>query len=97
MSDYTPSTDGVRRSYAYVRSSKPDHKNQSAIAEFDRWLAAHDAEVLAAAGVTPQPEPDDFWEYKEIGRGGEYITYRRPKWSAPVGAWEPVPNQDGEK
>lgn len=49
MSDYTPSTDGVRRSYAYVRSSKPDHKNQSAIAEFDRWLAAHDAEVLAAA------------------------------------------------
>ena len=48
MSDYTPSTGEVRRRYAYARSDKPGHKNQSAIAEFDRWLAAHDAEVRAA-------------------------------------------------
>ena len=61
MSVYTPSTGEVRRRYAYARSDKPRHKNQSAIAEFDRWLAAHDAEVLATAALRrpAQTEPTD--------------------------------------
>ncbi|WEK60519.1 MAG: hypothetical protein P0Y60_14555 [Candidatus Microbacterium colombiense] len=49
MSEYTPSTGEVRRRYAYARSA--GHKNQSAVAEFDRWLAAHDAEVLREAAT----------------------------------------------
>lgn len=92
MSDYTPTTEAVRAKYA--RGTRSDGTHAQFVKwqkEFDRWLAAHDAEVLAAAGVVP--EPSDFWEYKEVGRGGEYITFRRPKWSAPVGHWEPVPNQ----
>ena len=47
MSDYAPTTGEVRRRYAYARSGKPGHKNQGAVAEFDRWLAAHDAEKRA--------------------------------------------------
>ena len=49
MSKYAPTTGEVRRRYAYARSGKPGHKNQGAVAEFDRWLAAHDAEVAAKA------------------------------------------------
>lgn len=45
MSEYAPTTGEVRRRYAYARSA--GHKNQSAVAEFDRWLAAHDAEKRA--------------------------------------------------
>ena len=62
MSVYTPSTGEVRRRYAYARSDKPRHKNQSAIAEFVRWLAAHDAEVLATAALRrpARTEPTPF-------------------------------------
>lgn len=49
MSDYAPTTGEVRRRYAYARSGKPGHKNQGAVAEFDRWLAAHDAAIAHAA------------------------------------------------
>lgn len=45
MSDYTPTTDIVRRDYAYVLfffGPTPER-----LAAFDRWLAAHDAEVAA--------------------------------------------------
>ena len=39
MSDYTPTTADVRHAYVSARSEE----------EFDRWLAAHDAEVAAQA------------------------------------------------
>lgn len=70
MSEYTPSTGEVRRRYAYARSA--GNKNQSAVAEFDRWLAAHDAEVRAGV-VAEEPE----WEYgiRTLRYGGKYGFY----------------------
>lgn len=67
MSDYTPTTEDVKQRYwasrygtdAVIRVM-PQAKSMFS-SEFDRWLAAHDAEVLAAAGVAPQPEPE--YEY----------------------------------
>lgn len=46
MSDYTPTTEAVRHGYA------ADHNgcgglDLDALAEFDRWLATHDAELRA--------------------------------------------------
>ena len=44
MSEYTPTTEEVRRYYiAWGAESGPD----DAAGEFDRWLAVHDAEVRA--------------------------------------------------
>ena len=40
MSEYTPTTDDIRNTYAFLRVEAD---------EFDRWLAAHDAEVKAEA------------------------------------------------
>lgn len=55
MSDkYTPTTEEVRRKYARgMRSDGTPVLFVKWQKEFDRWLAAHDAEVLAAAGVAP--------------------------------------------
>jgi hypothetical protein len=45
VSDYIPTTDEVRDGYYSPRESyEPDHN-----AEFDRWLAQHDAEIAAQA------------------------------------------------
>lgn len=50
MSDYTPTTEEVREDYALGRNEVvgagwyDQHR-----AEFDRWLAAHDAEVASKA------------------------------------------------
>lgn len=63
--------------------------------EFMADLAAHDA-AKRAEWEAEQAAERDFWECKEVGRKGEYVTYRRPKWSAPVGAWEQMPvEQEG--
>ena len=106
MSDYMPSTGEVRRRYAYARSDKPGHKNQSAIAEFDRWLAAHDAEVLAAAGVAPQPEPEYEYSCVHPVAGVTPVRFINPEEHAKcpgaaerrmVSAWEPAPTQEGEQ
>ena len=60
MSDYTPTTEEVRG--RHNANAVLDQRTwRMADAEFNRWLAAHDAEVLAAAGVT-QPEPE--YEYR---------------------------------
>ena len=57
MSENTLTTEAVRAKYARGRRSDGTHaqfvKWQK---EFDRWLAAHDAEVLAAAGVKNREE-----------------------------------------
>jgi hypothetical protein len=48
MSDYTPTTEQVRT--AVQRFYVPDLGYKSlSVAEFDRWLVAHDAEVAAKA------------------------------------------------
>lgn len=52
MSDYTPTTDEVRRWYAEPQYERFDRRKRivkQALARFDRWLAQHDAEVAATA------------------------------------------------
>lgn len=46
MSQYTPTTKKVRLGYA-VSAIWPSATDPERAAEFDRWLAAHDAEVSA--------------------------------------------------
>lgn len=50
MDEYTPITEDVRRGYAYSRVlhyyfDGGDEENAKGLREFDRWLAAHDAEM----------------------------------------------------
>lgn len=52
MGEYTPTTDEVRRAYGDARCVNPYEDHDSGCPEereFDRWLAAHDAEVRADA------------------------------------------------
>ena len=47
MSDYTPTTDEVRDRYAWGRSDVEYGPDAEAEAEFNQWLAEHDATVRA--------------------------------------------------
>lgn len=66
MSDYTPTTEDVRDKFK--RSSTRQFRKAYGEA-FDRWLAAHDAEVTAKAlergvdelGVYVGDEDGDYW------------------------------------
>lgn len=51
--DYTPTTEEVRIKYRLSSGRQPGD-----FAEFDRWLAAHDAEVRAAALAEQGDKPD---------------------------------------
>ncbi len=54
MSEYTPTTESVRWNYAVywqVEDHDTDGSAEAREAAFDRWLAAHDAEVLRAAAT----------------------------------------------
>lgn len=66
MSEYTPTTVEVRRRYAHTRPA--GNKNQSAVAEFDRWLAAHDAVVREefATGKWELRYPCPHWNPQRI-------------------------------
>ena len=44
--EFVPATEDVRESYTYFRGAIPTVEHE---AEFDRWLAAHDAETAARA------------------------------------------------
>lgn len=44
MSEYTPTTGNVRSVFAYAGAGQSERRRREA---FDRWLAAHDAEVAA--------------------------------------------------
>jgi hypothetical protein len=46
MSKYQPDTDDVRDQYALDFDGLPYWSTNMNYAEFDRWLAAHDAEVF---------------------------------------------------
>jgi hypothetical protein len=57
MSDYTPPLEDVRNHYAY--GCGPEHTWAESREDFDRWLAAHDAEKRAeweAEQGTEEPE-----------------------------------------
>lgn len=63
MSDYTPTTEEMRAFYTAERIDVHPHlfpkpSAEEAEAEFDRWLAAHDAEVRTSV-ISEEPE----WEY----------------------------------
>ena len=61
MSEYTPTTDEVRdyiRAADRVTAHMFSAASPDAVEAFDRWLAAHDAEVRAGV-VAEEPE----WEY----------------------------------
>lgn len=47
MSDYIPTTDEIRKEYGTDYKYADEKWEAERIAEFDRWLAAHDAEVRA--------------------------------------------------
>lgn len=47
MSDYTPTTGEVRDMWSWMREDNSDLPMSEGVAEFDRWLAAHDAAVRA--------------------------------------------------
>lgn len=67
MSDYTPTTETVRERFA---DGFPRAGYIQALEDFDRWLAAHDAEVRAGV-VAEEPE----WEYgwkSHFPNGEEY-------------------------
>lgn len=51
--EYTPTTDDVRAYYVWAKSRRVSRERG---AEFDRWLAAHDAEVAAVARQTAEAE-----------------------------------------
>ncbi|MGI0521800.1 hypothetical protein ABY45_14590 [Microbacterium maritypicum] len=55
MSEYTPTTKDVREVWIYAQDITHDEGEDFHGAEFDRWLAAHDAEVRASV-VTEEPE-----------------------------------------
>ena len=104
MSEYTPTTEQIRATYAAGESEGTPED----YAEFDRWLAAHDAEVRAGA-VAEEPEwgianaktPDKVWALSEEGaretaaaEPGQWIIYSRPK--TVVHEWVPVKQEGAE-
>ena len=65
MSDYTPTTEEVRIKYRLSSGRQPGD-----FAEFDRWLAAHDAEVRAEWGAEQGDYYEGFEEGVKVGRDG---------------------------
>lgn len=52
---YIPPTDSVRRAYGWSgHDSHVPANREYKEAEFDRWLAAHDAEIIAQAELRSQ-------------------------------------------
>lgn len=85
MTDYTPTTKQIRSAWWMKRwDSKGQSRSEGSDAEFDRWLAAHDAGVRAGV-VAEEPE----WEY---GVRGEEIVRRRK-----AGQWVPVKQEGAEQ
>lgn len=60
MSEYTPTTKDVREVWIYAQDITHDEGEDFHGAEFDRWLAAHDAEVRARALVQGFSEGVNF-------------------------------------
>ena len=84
MTDYTPTTERIREFYVRQRFQSEIYAGRPApgiwerYAEFDRWLAAHDAEVRAGV-VAEEPE----WEYgiRADGDDEPYTDYSDdPDW-----------------
>ncbi len=60
MTKPTPTTEQVRTDYAtWPTTSFTVEVKPAYLEEFDRWLAAHDAEVLRASSATPTAQPTE--------------------------------------
>ena len=57
MTDYTPTTDEVRHTFWCCAFDYDDSRRHEAGTAFDRWLAAHDAELLWAASQRIDANP----------------------------------------
>lgn len=108
MSEYTPTTKDVREVWIYAQDITHDEGEDFHGAEFDRWLAAHDAEVQAQV-VAEEPEwgiahvatPGSVWPLSEDGaretaaiEPGQWIIYSRPK--TVTHEWVPVKQEGAE-
>lgn len=68
MSDYTPNMMQVRACYAhYIDQQSAIRDTADAFAEFDRWLAAHDAEVIEQAVGSGKYTYNPYWDYPACG------------------------------
>ncbi len=93
--DYTPTTEDVREDFAFPWSPEQIGDRPARVAAFDRWLAAHDAEVRA--GVVAEEWisyargiPGEFMIPES--KGPNYATHQR---TVKAGPWVPV-KQEGE-
>lgn len=57
--EYTPTTEAVRRDYIFAQGSNDTGEQRLEGEEFDRWLAAHDAEVFQRGREDVARERDD--------------------------------------
>ena len=53
MGEYTPTTETIRNNYSSPWHETSEFTSEQASEEFDRWLAAHDAEARAEAESDP--------------------------------------------
>jgi len=85
MSAYTPTMGEVRKAYAAgMRSGGAVGSAGTWRLEFNRWLAAHDAEKRAEWEKAEQGEVEWEYRYAEVYYGGEMYTYGptgSPDWS----------------
>lgn len=91
----TPTTGYVRESYA--REKYPDREWLIELRRqgFDRWLAAHDLEVLADARVRPEfteymPNDGEYEYTSDSDCDGSNVRYfrRRPRYEGSYHPWQ---------
>lgn len=67
MSDeYTPTTDEVQDYYVHGQFADPEMSEQEHVEAFNRWLAAHDAEVVREAGARALEDAADAFRSGQI-------------------------------
>ncbi|WP_295035567.1 hypothetical protein [uncultured Microbacterium sp.] len=76
MTDYTPTTEQVRSHYVFNQSDQWDPERGEA---FDRWLAAHDAEVRASV-LAEQGTPEFEYGYRPTFGATHPDTGQRCPW-----------------
>lgn len=68
-SEYTPTSDRVRAMYVHDRADGTTLTEAEAGNEFDRWLAAHDAETLRAVAVDVYALHEDMQSRADLWEG----------------------------
>lgn len=76
MSEYTPTTDEVQDYYVHGQFADPEMSEQEHVEAFNRWLAAHDAEVGRAAAARALEEAASDWAADPDAWGDNEKDYR---------------------